>query len=143
MLGSADLEDGGKALPSPSMIVEINRGNVPDRKSSDVPLKIGRLELAVDERFHSTNPRRSIKGDEASLQREINNGGGRKGFVDARTRNYNRVRNYNNRVEDSRCNWKARKRRNDGAYTRHIRRVTVDARRTSGGIIARMIKRLN
>lgn len=53
-------------------------------------------------RFHSTNPRRSIKGDEASLQREINNGGGRKGFVDARTRNYNRVRNYNNRVEDSR-----------------------------------------
>lgn len=42
-------------------------------------------------RFHSTNPRRSIKGDEASLQREINNGGGRKGFVDARTRNYNRV----------------------------------------------------
>lgn len=94
-------------------------------------------------RFHSTNPRRSIKGDEASLQREINNGGGRKGFVDARTRNYNRVRNYNNRVEDSRCNWKVRKRRNDGAYTRHIRRVTVDARRTSGGIIARMIKRLN
>lgn len=50
MLGSADLEDGGKALPSPSMIVEINRENVPDGKSSDVPLKIGRLELAVDER---------------------------------------------------------------------------------------------
>lgn len=88
MLGSADLEDGGKALPSPSMIVEINR-RMEKARTRSVENWSTRISGGRATRFHSTNPRRSIKGDEASLQREINNGGGRKGFVDARTRNYN------------------------------------------------------
>lgn len=73
MLGSADFElEEGKALPSPRMIEAMirDKSRECDGKTSGhvpIPLKIGRLELAAGRatRFHSTNRRRSIKGDEA------------------------------------------------------------------------------